>query len=65
MAQAIGGRRKLELCLDNEQSLAKWKVEVFPNGDTCASTGDGSTSPVPSTSKTGSLLYCCMMADHK
>ena len=32
MAQAIGGHRKLELCLDDEQSLARWKVEVFPNG---------------------------------
>jgi hypothetical protein len=22
---------KVELCLDNEQSLARWKVEVFPD----------------------------------
>jgi hypothetical protein len=33
MPLAIGGRRKLELCLDNEQSLARWKVEVFLDGD--------------------------------
>ena len=32
MAWAVGGRWKLELCLDDEQSLAQWKVEVFPNG---------------------------------
>ena len=32
MAWDIGGHRKLELCLDDEQSLARWKVEVFPNG---------------------------------
>ena len=32
MARAVKGRWKLELCLDNEQSLAWWKVEVFPNG---------------------------------
>ena len=32
MARAIRGRQKLELCLDNEQSLAWWKVEVFPDG---------------------------------
>ena len=32
MAQDVGGHRKLKLCLDNEQSLAWWKVEVFPNG---------------------------------
>ena len=32
MAWAIRGRWKLELCLDDEQSLARWKVEVFPNG---------------------------------
>ena len=31
MAQAVRGRRKLELCLDDEQSLARWKVEVFPD----------------------------------
>ena len=31
MAQAIEGHRKLELCLDGEQSLARWKVEVFPD----------------------------------
>ncbi|XP_066351203.1 B3 domain-containing protein Os03g0212300-like [Miscanthus floridulus] len=29
MAWAIGGHQKLELCLDDEQSLAWWKVEVF------------------------------------
>ena len=32
---------------------------------TCTSTGDGSTSPMPSTSKMGSLLYCGMMANHR
>jgi hypothetical protein len=32
MARAVEGRRKLELCLDNEQSLARWKVEVFLDG---------------------------------
>ena len=32
MAWAIGGHQKLELCLDDEQSLARWKVEVFPDG---------------------------------
>ena len=32
MVWAIGGHWKLKLCLDNEQSLAWWKVEVFPNG---------------------------------
>jgi len=32
MAWAVGGRQKLELCLDDEQSLARWKVEVFPDG---------------------------------
>ena len=32
MAQAIGGRWKLKICLDDEQSLARWKVEVFPDG---------------------------------
>jgi len=32
MARAIGGRQKLNRCLDDEQSLARWKVEVFPNG---------------------------------
>ena len=31
MARAVGGRQKLELCLDDEQSLARWKVEVFPH----------------------------------
>ena len=31
MARAIGGHRKLKLCVDDEQSLAYWKVEVFPN----------------------------------
>jgi len=31
MPQAIGGHRELKLCLDDEQSLARWKVEVFPN----------------------------------
>ena len=31
IAWAIGGLRKLELCLDDEQSLARWKVEVFPD----------------------------------
>jgi hypothetical protein len=29
MARAVGGRRKLELCMDDEQSLPRWKVEVF------------------------------------
>ena len=29
MAQDIGGRRKLKLYLDDKQSLAWWKVEVF------------------------------------
>ena len=33
MAQDIGGRRKLKLCLDDKQSLAWWKVEVLPDGD--------------------------------
>ena len=33
MARAVKGRWKLELCLDDEQSLARWKLEVFPNGD--------------------------------
>ena len=32
MAHAIGGHRKLELCLDNEQSWARWKVVVFSDG---------------------------------
>ena len=32
MARAIRGRQKLELCLDDEQSLARWKVELFPDG---------------------------------
>ena len=32
MARAIRGCQKLELCLDDEQSLARWKVEVFPDG---------------------------------
>ena len=32
---------------------------------TCTSTGDGSTSPMPSTSKTSSLLYCDMTAGHR
>ena len=32
MARAIGGRQKLKFCLDDEQSLAWWKVEVFPYG---------------------------------
>jgi hypothetical protein len=31
IARAIGGLRKLELCLDDEQSLARWKEEVFPD----------------------------------
>ena len=31
IARAIRGLRKLVLCLDDEQSLAQWKVEVFPN----------------------------------
>ncbi|XP_066392055.1 B3 domain-containing protein Os03g0212300-like [Miscanthus floridulus] len=33
MAWAIEGHRKLEICLDDEQSLARWKVEVLPDGD--------------------------------
>ena len=32
MAWALGSHWKLELCLDDEQSLAQWKVEVFPDG---------------------------------
>ena len=32
MAQAVRGRKKLDLCLDDEQSLAQWKVEVFSDG---------------------------------
>ena len=32
MAWAIRGCWKLELCLDDEQSLVWWRVEVFPNG---------------------------------
>ena len=32
MAWAVGSRQKHELCLDDEQSLARWKVEVFPDG---------------------------------
>ena len=32
---------------------------------TCTSTKDGSTSPVPSTSKTSSLLYCGMTTGYK
>ena len=32
MAWAVGGRRKLKLCLDDKQNLARWKVEVFPDG---------------------------------
>ena len=32
MARSIEGHQKLELCLDDEQSLAQWKVEVFPDG---------------------------------
>ena len=31
-AWVIGGRQKLKLCLDDEQSVARWKVEVFPDG---------------------------------
>jgi hypothetical protein len=31
IARVVGGLRKLELCLDDKQSLARWKVEVFPN----------------------------------
>ena len=31
MAWDVGGCRKLELCLDDELSLARWKVEVFPD----------------------------------
>ena len=31
IAWAIGGLRKLKLCMDDEQSLAQWKVEVFPD----------------------------------
>ena len=26
------GHWKLELCLDDEQSMARWKDEVFPDG---------------------------------
>ena len=32
---------------------------------TCTSIRDGNTLPMPSTSKTGSLLYCGMMAAHR
>ena len=32
IARAIRGLQKLVLCLDDEQSLAQWKVEVFPDG---------------------------------
>ena len=32
---------------------------------TCTSIGDGSTSPMPSTSKMGSLLYCGMTVGHR
>ena len=28
IARAVGGHRKLELCLDDEQSLAQWKLEL-------------------------------------
>ena len=31
MARAIGGLQKLKLCLVDEQNLARWKVEVFPD----------------------------------
>ena len=41
----------------------RWRCS--PTVVTCTSTGDGSTSPVPSTSKMGSLLYCGMMAGHR
>jgi hypothetical protein len=31
MARAVRGCQKLKLCLDDEQSLARWKVDVFPD----------------------------------
>ncbi|XP_066316428.1 B3 domain-containing protein Os03g0212300-like [Miscanthus floridulus] len=31
IAWVVGGLQKLKLYLDDEQSLALWKVEVFPN----------------------------------
>ena len=31
IARVVRGLQKLKLCLDDEQSLAWWKVEVFPN----------------------------------
>jgi hypothetical protein len=31
MARAVRAHRKLEFYLDNEQGLAQWKVEMFPN----------------------------------
>ena len=41
----------------------RWRCS--PMAVTCTSTKDGSTSPTPSTSKMGSLLYCGMMASHR
>jgi hypothetical protein len=45
------------------QPGGRWRCS--PMAATCTSTDDGSTSPTPSTSKMGSLLYCGMMAGHR
>ena len=41
----------------------RWRCS--PTVVTCTSNRDESTSPTPLTSKTGSLLYCGMTADHR
>lgn len=32
MAQAVADRRELELCLDDEQGMVRWRVKVFDDG---------------------------------
>jgi hypothetical protein len=41
------------------------RLRCSPMAVTCTSARDGSTSLVPSTSKTSSLLYCSMTAGHR
>ena len=41
----------------------RWRCSLMVA--TCTSAMDGSTSPTPSTSKMGSLLYCGMTAGHR
>ena len=44
----------------------RWRCSpMTPIASTYTSTRDGSTSPMPSTSKMGSLLYCGMTAGHR